>query len=336
MQKDYSSIIVSSRARLSRCIEGIPFPSKMSEEDGMKIISKVYNSISSEDDFKLYKMKDISKNDAYIMQEKHLISHDLIENDKVGAALINNAETISVMINEEDHLREQCILPGLNIDAAYKIIDKIDDQICKKLDIAYDENLGYLTSCITNVGTGLRVSVMLFLPALTLLGKMENITANLKKSGLTVRGAYGEVTDSLGYMYQISNERTLGKTEKEYISLINSIAVQICDMEIDARKQLITTRENQVKDAVFRAFGILTNCYMLKIEEFMRLAGEIKMGISLNIIRMKDNHIIDKLFNNCAPYSLCAVSGNTISTSEEEQKFRAMYVSKILKANRVK
>ena len=337
MAKDYSSIVVSSRARLSRCFADVPFPSKMTEEDGRKIIKKVYNVLSVDDEnFKLYTMKEIPKSEAYIMQEKHLISHDLIENHESGAVLINEDETISIMINEEDHLREQCILKGLNIETAYDIINKIDDKICKKLDVAYDDNLGYLTSCITNVGTGLRVSVMLFLPALTLLGKMDNITSNLKKNGFTVRGAYGEVTDSLGYMYQISNERTLGKTEQEYINQLKAIVVQICDMEVDARKQLIVTREAEVKDTVFRAFGILTNCYILKIEEFMRLAGEIKMGISLNLIRMKDNHIIDKLFNTCAPYSLCAAAGGMVKTSEDEQKFRAMYVSNILKNNRVK
>ena len=141
--------------------------------------------------------------------------------------------------------------------------------------------------------------------------------------------------DYLGYLYQISNERTLGKTEREYIAQIGSVTTQICAMEIEARKQLLLSRGSEVKDIVGRAFGILTNCYLLPVEEFMRLAGEIKMGISLNIIRMKDNYIVDKLLANCTPFTLCKIAGN-ITASEEEQKFRAEYVAKVLKSNRVK
>ena len=333
--KDYSSIVVSSRIRLSRCLDGVPFPSKMDAETGRKIIRKVYNAISSEDDFALYTMKDLPHDEAYIMQEKHLISHDLIENQESGAVCVNSDETISIMINEEDHIREQCLMKGFAIEKAYNELEKIDNQICKKIDLAYDEKLGFLTSCITNVGTGLRASIMLFLPALTLSGKMESIIDNLQKNGLAVRGAYGESTDYLGYLYQISNERTLGKTEREYIAQIGSVTTQICDMEIEARKQLLLSRGSEVKDIVGRAFGILTNCYLLPVEEFMRLAGEIKMGISLNIIRMKDNYIVDKLLANCTPFTLCKIAGN-ITASEEEQKFRAEYVAKVLKSNRVK
>lgn len=333
--KDYSSIVVSSRVRLSRCFDGVPFPSKMDGETGRRIIRKVYNAISPEEEFALYTIKDLPRNEAYIMQEKHLISHDLIENEESGAVCVNKSETIAIMINEEDHIREQCLLKGNNLEMAYQMLEKIDNQICKKLDIAYDEKLGFLTSCISNVGTGLRVSVMLFLPALTLTSKMDNIIDNLQKNGLAVRGAYGEATDYLGYLYQISNERTLGKTEKEYIAQISSIVNQLCDMEVEARKQLILSREDEVKDIVGRAFGILTNCYLLPVEEFMRLAGEIKMGISLNIIRMKDNYIVDKLLANCSPFTLCELAGN-ISTTEEEQKFRADYVSKVLRTNRIK
>lgn len=333
--KDYSSIVVSSRVRLSRCLDGVAFPSKMDGETGRKIIRKVYNAICTEEEFDLYTIQDLPRNEAYIMQEKHLISHDLIENEDSGAVCVNKNQTIAIMINEEDHIREQCLLSGNNLEKAYKMLEKIDNQICKKLDIAYDEKLGFLTSCISNVGTGLRVSVMLFLPALTLIGKMNNIIENLQKNGIAVRGAYGEATDYLGYLYQISNERTLGKTEGEYIAQISSIVNQLCDMEVEARKQLIISRETEVKDIVGRAFGILTNCYLLPVEEFMRLAGEIKMGISLNIIRMKDNYIVDKLLDSCAPFTLCEMAGN-ISTTEEEQKFRADYVSKVLRTNRIK
>jgi protein arginine kinase len=150
-----------------------------------------------------------------------------------------------------------------------------------------------------------------------------------------VRGAYGEATDYLGYLYQISNERTLGKSEQAYIREITSIVTQICDMEIEARKQLLVSRESEVRDIVGRAYGVLTNCYLLNCEEFMRLAGEVKMGIALNLVRMKDNYVVDKLLGRLTPYSLCKFAGN-ISSSVDEQKFRADYVAKVLKSNRIK
>lgn len=335
MVKDYSSIIVSSRVRLSRCLENVPFPSKMTAHDGEGVISSVYNAITQCQNFKLYKMKDLQKNDAYILQEKHLISPDLIENNEFGAVCINDDENIAIMINEEDHLREQCLLPGLNIEKAFGELDIIDNALCKKLAIAYDDNLGFLTSCVSNVGTGLRVSVMLFLPALTISGKVENLISTLKKSGLAVRGAYGEETDYLGYLYQISNERTLGKNEKEYCTLVSNIAKQICDIEIEERKKLLLSRLEEVTDIINRAYGILTNCNLLGVEEFMKLAGQVKMGIALNLVRMKDNFIVDKLLNTCTSYTLCKIAGN-ITNTLEEQKYRAQYVSKVLKNNRIK
>ena len=134
MAKDYSSIVVSSRARLSRCLQDVPFPSKMDVEVGDKIISKVYNAIAEQDDFKVYKIKDIPRDDAFVLQEKHLISYDLIENVECGGVCINSSETISVMINEEDHIREQCLLSGLNLETAYRMLEKVDNQICKKLE----------------------------------------------------------------------------------------------------------------------------------------------------------------------------------------------------------
>ncbi len=334
MAKDYSSIVVSSRARLSRCLQGVPFPNKMTAAQGDKVILQVTEALSGQD-FDIFKMSELPKNEAYILQEKHLISHDLIENRDFGAVCINLAQTVSVMVNEEDHLREQCIMPGLAIDKAYATLSKVDSLLCKNLDIAFDPNLGFLTSCITNVGTGLRVSVMLFLPALTLTGKMESLASKLKKNGIAVRGAYGESTDNLGYLYQISNERTLGRSEQEYISQINEIVIQICDLEVAARSELMQTRDSNVRDIVGRAYGLLTNCYMLPCEEFMKLAGEVKMGIALNIVRMKDNYIIDKLLASCTPYMLCSMSPSITST-EEEQQFRAKYVANILRTNRIK
>lgn len=334
MAKDYSSIIVSSRVRLSRCLSDVPFPSKMTKAQGQQVIAGVRKALP-DTEFDLYKMTDLPKNEAYILQEKHLISPDLIEGSDFGAVCINTSETVAVMINEEDHLREQCILPGLNIEKAYSELNKVDNLLCKHLDIAFDANLGFLTSCITNVGTGLRVSVMLFLPALTLTGKMQNLAEKLKRNGMAVRGAYGEATEHLGYLYQISNERTIGHSEQEYIAQITAVVLQICDMEIDARKELLQTREAEVKDIVGRAYGILTNCYLLPCSEFMKLAGEVKMGIALNILRMKDSHIIDKLLDKCTPYTICTL-GVTITSSEDEQKFRAAYVANILRTNRIK
>ena len=332
---DISSIVISSRIRLARNLADFAMPQQISVEEGHRVLKKVAESVRGLDDFKVYTMGALPKQDACVMQEKHLISQDLLEKKDYGAVILSSDETISIMVNEEDHIREQCFLRGLELEKAYEKLNSLDDKMLSKLNIAYDNKLGFLTSCITNVGTGMRASVLLFLPALTLSGEIDDITKALSEKGLCTRGVYGEASSFDGYMYQISNGTSLGLTEKEIVGTVKEAVLRICDYENKARKQLMANRETEITDRVLRAYGVLTNCYTLSSGELLKLGGELKMGIALGIIRLKDNGLLDKFATSCMKNSLSKIAGRQLD-GEEEGIFRATYVSRMLKNQRIK
>ncbi len=332
---DVSSIVVSSRIRLARNIDKIPMPPRLNGEKGYKVLKLVADSVAGLDEFKIYTMKQLSPTDAKVMQEKHLISNDLLEKKEFGAVILNSDETISIMVNEEDHIREQCFLRGLELEKAFEILNDYDNKMLSKLDIAFDKEFGFLTSCITNLGTGMRASVLMFLPALTLSGEIDAIISALSSKGLCVRGVYGEATDYDGYMYQISNGRSLGVSEREIIGAVKEAVLRICDFENKARIKLIAEREIEITDRVFRAYGVLCNCYTLSSSELLRLAGEVKMGIALGLLRLKDNGLLDKLSIDCMPCSLSKIAKTSLE-GEQRDLFRAKYVNSMLKNQRIK
>ena len=211
--------IIMSRIRLARNVKGLPFRIK-DQTLAREVVKRVNRALVRSDTFNLYFVSNLSDIKLEAMKERHLISENLIENADYGAALINQDESISVMVNEEDHIREQCFMRGLMLKEAYQRITKIDDDIAKNLNLAFDQNFGYLTACPTNVGTGMRASVMMFLPALTESGKISMLEDEVSKLGLTIRGVYGEGTRAEGYNYQISNEVTLGVSEEDIIGAL--------------------------------------------------------------------------------------------------------------------
>ncbi|MDE7464217.1 MAG: hypothetical protein K2M48_04215 [Clostridiales bacterium] len=205
--------IVSTRIRLARNVDGLPFPHKLKEIPARQITDGVERALSKIDRFTRFDMSGISQLDGTILQEKHLISPDLLTESPFGSVLINSDETVSVMVNEEDHIREQVILPGLSLDKAYARIDAIDDAISGSVKLAFSPRFGYLTSCATNLGTGMRASVMMFLPALTIKGLMDACINDVGRLNMTVRGVYGEGSNAEGYLYQVSFLSSLGITE---------------------------------------------------------------------------------------------------------------------------
>ena len=332
---DISSIVMSSRIRLARNLDKLPMPPRLSGENGFKVLKLVADSVSGLDDFKIYTIKSLPDIDAHVLQEKHLISKDLLDKKDFGAVILNTDETISIMVNEEDHIREQCFLRGLELERAYQMLNALDDKMLKKLNVAYSDDFGFLTTCITNLGTGMRASVMMFLPALTLSGQMDGIMNFLSSRGLVARGAYGEQSDSVGFMYQISNARSLGVSEKEIIGAVKEAVNQICEYENRARIKLVAEKEAEIKDRVFRAFGVLTNCFKLTTAEWFKLSGEVKMGIALGLLRFKDNAILDKLMVECMPNILTKI--NKAPTVELDRDiFRASFVANALKNQRIK
>ena len=327
-------VVVSSRVRLARNVENMSFVPNADTKKCVNLIAKVNESLSMLGKYKVYQMNALSEQDSEVMFGKHLISKDLLKNKESGAAIVNEDETISVMVNEEDHIRAQCILKGFNLERAYSLINEIDDELDAKLSIAYDENVGYLTSCLTNLGTGLRASVMVFLPALTLEGEIDNVVYAVKKKGLTVRGELGEGSSPLGYLYQVSNGVSIGLSERETISLVNSAVQKIIELELEARQKLLKENPDFVVDLCWRAFGILSNCYTIDFMEFMKLAGELKLGVGLGLITLTDPEIVDKLIIICSDSGIIKLSGKMLSP-EQISRLRADYLRKALKRAKV-
>lgn len=321
--------IITSRVRLARNVRGVPFKIK-DPTVASEMVKKVYKALAKADTFNLYYMAKLPLSKMEAMKEKHLISQNLIDNRLCGAALINEDKSISIMVNEEDVLREQCFMKGLRLSEAYNKLNKIDDELAKHLDIAFDDEFGYLTACATNLGTGLRASVMLFLPALTESGEIGELVEILKEMGLTVRGLYGEGSEAEGYMYQISNELTLSLSEQEIIRSVEDAVERICNAERIQMKKLYSNKELQTLDRAKKSYGILTNAVLLPYSEFLKHIANVKLGVALGMLDFNDLDSIDDLVVNVRPYSLCELYGKNLSQTDRDL-YRAEYVGGRLK-----
>ena len=332
MDRITEGTVVSTRIRLARNLEGYPFPSQLkSEKQAKEIIRLVSSALSRLDEFRLLYMDSISGEEAVSLMENHLISPKLIKNKHLSAALINREESVSIMINEEDHLREQCIVKGLDLRLAYDTMSEIDNRIARSMKFAYDEQFGFLTACPTNIGTGLRASVMQFLPALTVNGIMPRIIKGITHLGLTVRGVYGEGSEAEGYKYQISNEVTLGVTEEEILNQVEEIVKKICEMEAAERRNLLRGPDAlDIEDECLRAYGILTNCAKLSTREFIKLCSKVKLGACLGFIDISDVSQIDDLVVKLSPSNITAAAAQQL-TATERDVYRAQCCQKALK-----
>ncbi|WKV10396.1 protein arginine kinase [Thermoanaerobacterium sp. CMT5567-10] len=330
-----NDVVISSRIRLARNLSDIPFPSVMTESEADKVKESVKKAIFDSKtilstQFSEYDMKKITPLERQSLVERHLISPDLAQNTKNGSALIKNDGAVSILINEEDHLRIQTIFNGLNLKEAWDLADKIDDLIEENISYAFNEKLGYLTACPTNVGTGIRASVMVHLPALTITGQIGNILNSVSKIGIAVRGMYGEGTQSLGDIYQISNQVTLGQSEIEIIENLEGIVKQIISNERKAREDLYKRRKVQIEDRIGRAYGLLTNAKVMSTQEFMRLISDVRLGAVLDIINI-DIQKIDEITTHIQPGNLQKIIGKQLEPYERDVK-RAEYVAKLIRS----
>lgn len=322
------STVVSSRIRLARNLADFPFPNRIeSVRQAKEIIRIVSNAASRLGEFKLYYMDEITDSVAMSLRDDHLISEELASNKKYGAALIDEGDfeesdrsfgKTSVMINEEDHLREQYIVKGLNLNTAFLKLSEMDDSLSKMMRFAYDAKLGYLTACPTNLGTGLRASVMLFLPGLTRMNKMNKLIREISRLGHTVRGVYGEGSAAEGYMYQISNEVTLGVTEDYILSEVQKAVLEIVNLEAQARRALVSEDYIGVKDCCRRAYGILTNCEKISFSEFLKLVSDVRLGAALGFVALDDAYKIDDLIASVRPANIALLSDEELSSAERD------------------
>ncbi len=322
-------IAVSTRIRLARNIEGFPFPSRMTDEDRKKLNESVKKAILESNtpfakSLKFIDMSNVPENEKYSMVERHIISPEFAASDKTRAVVISEDESICIMIGEEDHLRIQVIYGGLELEKAYDTAEQLDSILCASLNFAFDRNLGFLTECPTNLGTGLRASVMLHIPVIEGNGGIGDLAQSVNKIGFTIRGMYGEGSKSAASLYQISNQITLGISEKNALDNLKIITLQLIEQERKGREAL---NRLKAEDLSMRAFGILKNARILSSEEMMKLISRIKLGISLGIIESEKIMPIRLLIEG-QPYMLMRKFGSM--SPDERDIYRANLIRQAL------
>lgn len=325
---EQGDIVISTRVRLARNLEEYPFPCRLTVKGKETVCEEIKNAILSDDawGFGYTYMKDFSRAQSVSLAERHLISPEFASDRAGRALLLTDDEAVSIMLCEEDHIRLQVMMAGLALKEAYSVADKIDNIISSKLNYAYDDRIGYLTQCPTNLGTAMRASVMLHLPALTRCGQIGKLASTVSKLGLVIRGAYGEGSSPKGDIYQLSNQITLGISEEAALNNLQSITLQLVAQERAAAEKLI---ENPIEeDRIFRAWGILKNARVLSGDEFMELSSLIRMGISNKSIDF-DIAKLNELTTRVQPATINAAEGKELN-SQQRDILRAKWVREAL------
>jgi len=329
----FSDVIMSTRIRLARDLYKVPFPGWGKKEELQMVRDKVFSAAAPSEYLKdafFIKMSELPENDRDLLVERHLISKDLLNNIDAGGIILTKNEEISIMVNEEDHIRIQVFAPGFNLDDLYGKIDKIDDDLEAKLDYGYSSIWGYDTACITNAGTGLRVSCLFHLPALIISKKIPELIKAVSQFGLTVRGLYGEGTDALGAFFQISNQISLGISEKEIIEKVHNISSQIVNYERLERKNILQKDGSAFEDAIMRSLGILTFARKISTQEAYDRLSSVKLGIDIGLITDIAIEKIRKLLVIVQPAHLQKINGAEFKNVEERDVFRAQIIRKVL------
>ncbi len=326
-------IVMSSRVRLARNLRDFAFPGWAKKPERVKILETVLPAVSAlpemADSF-AEAMDNFTALDKQVLVECHLISREHAAKNVGSGLVLNRAETFSVMINEEDHLRMQALRPGFQIREAWIAIDHFDSALEKKLNFAFDNELGYLTACPTNLGTGIRVSAMLHLPGLVLAEQINPIIQSVNKLGLAVRGLYGEGTEALGNIFQVSNQMTLGESENTIVERLEKVLSQIIEHEENARQTLLEKKPKTVFNHVGRAYGVLANAHSISSKETMNLLSLLRLGIDLGSFPGTERALVDELFLTTQPAHLQKQISDKLS-AEERDLIRADMVRERLK-----
>src|SRR3990172_2601312 len=331
-----SDIVISSRIRLARNLAEFPFISRATQSDRGEIEALLRDRIlriQESGELEYVNVNELRGLDRQFLVERQLISREHAESEGARGVAIDRREQVSLMINEEDHLRIQVMHSGLDLDAAWQQIDRIDTLIAEQVTFAFHPKLGYLTACPTNVGTGVRVSVMLHLPALVITRQIDKVFRSLQKISLAVRGLYGEGSQAMGDFYQISNQVTLGRTESELIRQVSDIVPVIIDYERQAREFLIKESHENLHDRVSRAYGILRTAQTISSEETMHLLSSVRMGVNLGLIRDLNIPAINELFIRTQPAHLQKLTGGELDSSDRNIE-RARFLRRYLKIGR--
>ncbi len=314
-------IVMSSRVRLARNIKAASFPGWAKKPERVRVLELIRPAVESLPEMGnsfAESMDNLSALDKQILVERHLISREHAAKNAGSGVVLNRQETFCVMINEEDHLRMQALRPGLQLRQAWTAIDQLDSQLERKLDYAFNNEWGYLTACPTNLGTGIRVSAMLHLPGTVLAEQINPIIQSVNKLGLAVRGFYGEGTEALGNVFQVSNQMTLGETEQAIVERLEKVLSQIIEHEENARATLLEKKPKVVFNHIGRAYGILANAHSISSKETMNLLSLMRLGVDLAMFPMVDRSLVDELFILTQPAHLQKQHSEKLSAEERD------------------
>ena len=316
-------IAISSRIRLARNLTGRPFPAAASAESRQEVCDLVSAAAAESGalgcpDCFTFNPGEMSEVDREILLERRLASRDFLETPEGTRLLVRSDESSSIMVNEEDQLRIQTLRPGFQLEAVWKEINELDDELGRKLDYAFDERLGFLTCCPTNVGTGMRASVMLHLPGLVMTGQIGPTIQGVNKLNLAVRGIFGEGTDNRGNLFQVSNQSTLGESESQIIERLNMVIRQLISHEKNARQMLLERDLFSVYDLVGRSYGTLRHAYKLSSEEALKSLSGVRLGVDLGLFNSLDLKLVNTLFLAINPAHLQKMAGRELTGPERD------------------
>ncbi|MCA0989474.1 protein arginine kinase [Guptibacillus algicola] len=320
-----SDIVMSSRIRFARNLRNYVFPVLSNGKQNLEVLESIktkFNEAPNEEvgRLELIEMEDLKPTQKRVLVEKHLVSPNLVEQSKNGAVLLSENETISIMINEEDHFRIQCLEAGLRLKEALNLANSLDDWIESKVDYAFDKRKGYLTSCPTNVGTGMRASVMMHLPALVLTQQLNHIIPAINQLGLVVRGSYGEGSEAQGNIFQISNQITLGKSETDIIEDLQGVVMQVIEKERSARRKLLDNSRIELEDRIYRSLGILENSRIIQSKEAAKCLSNVRLGIDIGLVAGITKSILNELVILTQPGFLQQYAGASLNPAERDIK----------------
>ncbi|HUC92325.1 MAG TPA: protein arginine kinase [Paenibacillus sp.] len=333
-----SDIVISSRIRIARNVGSHPFPMLATNQQSREVMEQLtgvakQGRLDTIGKFDIFILSELNELEKKVLVEKHLISPGLANESRGGALLLDNSESVSIMINEEDHLRIQCLSPGFQIKEVWDLASRIDDAFEEAVDYAFDEKRGYLTSCPTNVGTGIRASVMMHLPALVLTQQINRILSAITQVGLVVRGLYGEGSEAVGNLFQISNQITLGQSEEEIIDNLHSVARQIIEHEKAARERLLAESRVRLEDRVCRSYGILSHASIMDSKEAAQRLSDVRLGIDLGLIRNVSPKVMNELMVMTQPGFLQQAFDEKMSSEQRDIRRAELIRRQLLKSD---
>lgn len=317
----HDQVVLSSRVRLARNIRDGAFPGWAKKPERVRVLEIIRPAVEQIPQMKgafSETMDNLTALEKQILVERHLVSREHAAKSAGSGLVVNAEETLSVMLNEEDHLRMQALRPGLQLRQAWQAIDKLDSELERRLDYAFSPELGYLTACPTNLGTGIRVSAMLHLPGLVLAEQINPIIQSVNKLGLAVRGLYGEGTEALGNVFQVSNQMTLGETEASIVERLEKVLAQIIEHEENARASLLEKKPKMVFNHIGRAYGILANAHSISSKETMNLLSLLRLGVEFGLFPKTDGSLVDELFLLTQPAHLQKTNAEKLSAEERD------------------